>query len=47
MTSVLLSMTMTAAVPRPDFTSRRLSKSIRTVSQISFGSRGTLTSRQG
>src|SRR5215470_15135716 len=40
-TSVDLSMTMTAAVPRPDFTSRRESKSISTVSQIDFGSSGT------
>jgi hypothetical protein len=39
--SVDLSMTMTAAVPRPDFTSRRLSKSISTVSQVDFGISGT------
>ena len=39
--SVDLSITMTAAVPRPDFTSRRLSKSISTSSQMSFGSNGT------
>src|SRR5579872_3286657 len=41
MTSVDLSMTITAAVPRPDVTARRLSKSIRTSSQIDFGSNGT------
>src|SRR4029453_8066323 len=40
-TSVDLSMTMTAAVPKPDFTSRRESKSISTVSQIAFGNSGT------
>ena len=34
-------MTMTAAVPRPDWTSRSASKSIRTVSQIDFGISGT------
>src|SRR3989338_5801971 len=34
-------MTMTAAVPRPDLTSLRASKSIKTVSQISFGRSGT------
>ncbi len=34
-------MTMTAAVPRPDFTSRSESKSISTVSQIDFGMQGT------
>src|SRR5262245_22960851 len=39
--SVDLSITITAAVPKPDFTSRRESKSIRTVSQIDFGNRGT------
>src|SRR5215510_2398371 len=39
--SVDLSITITAAVPRPDFTSRRESKSISTVSQIDFGSSGT------
>ena len=37
MMSVDLSITMTAAVPRPVFTSRRLSKSISTVSQIDLG----------
>ena len=37
--SVDLSMTITAAVPNPDCTSFRLSKSISTVSQISFGSK--------
>src|SRR5258708_19239648 len=36
-----LSITITAAVPRPDLTSRRLSKSISTVSQIDFGNTGT------
>src|SRR4029450_7399314 len=39
--SVDLSMTMTAAVPSPDFWSRSESKSIRTVSQIDLGSSGT------
>src|SRR5262245_33359350 len=39
--SVDLSMTMTAAVPSPDFTSRSESKSIKTVSQIDFGRQGT------
>ena len=33
--------TMTAAVPRPDFTSRSASKSMRTVSQIDLGRTGT------
>ena len=37
MMSVDLSITMTAAVPSPLFTSRRLSKSISTVSQMSLG----------
>ena len=41
MGSVLLSMTMTEAVPRPDFTSRRELKSISTVSQIERGISGT------
>ncbi len=40
-TSVDLSMTMTAAVPSPLCTSRRLSKSIRMSSQMLFGSSGT------
>ena len=35
-------MTMTAAVPRPDLTSRSESKSISTVSQIDLGSTGTM-----
>src|SRR3546814_2548338 len=39
--SVDLFMTMTAAVPRPERTSRSESKSIRTLSQIDFGSTGT------
>ena len=39
--SVDLSMTITPAVPSPDCTSFKLSKSIKTVSQISFGSNGT------
>ena len=39
--SVDLSMTMTAAVPSPDFACCRPSKSMRTVSQIDFGSAGT------
>src|SRR5579875_1842617 len=39
--SVDLSMTITAAVPNPDFTSRKESKSIRTVSQIDLGMTGT------
>ena len=34
-------MPMTAAVPRPDFTSRKASKSISTESQIDFGISGT------
>ena len=41
MTSVERSITITAAVPRPDFTSRRLSKSISTSSQMGLGSSGT------
>src|SRR6185312_16081939 len=40
MTSVDLSITMTAAVPRPDCCSFRASKSIRTVSQTDLGSSG-------
>jgi hypothetical protein len=39
--SVLLSMTMTAAVPRPDCTSRSASKSMSTVSQMLLGMTGT------
>ena len=39
--SVDLSMTITAAVPRPDFTSMRLSKSISTEPQTDLGMRGT------
>ncbi len=39
MTSVLLSMTITAAVPRPDCASLSASKSISTLSQI-WGSKG-------
>ena len=39
--SVDLSITITAAVPRPERTARSESKSISTVSQISFGSTGT------
>jgi hypothetical protein len=39
--SVDLSITITAAVPRPDCTARKESKSINTVSQIDLGSRGT------
>lgn len=41
MMSVDLSITMTAAVPRPDLTSLKASKSIKTVSQVSFGNIGT------
>ena len=41
MTSALLSMTMTAAVPSPLCTSTRASKSIRTSSQMDLGRRGT------
>ena len=40
-TSVDLSITITAAVPRPLRTARRLSKSISTSSQIDFGISGT------
>ncbi len=40
MMSVDLSMTITAAVPRPDFTSRSASKSISTVSHTDFGMHG-------
>src|SRR5487761_633037 len=39
--SVDLSMTITAAVPRPDFTSRSASKSMSTVPQIDRGMTGT------
>ena len=39
--SVDLSMTITAAVPNPDLTSLKASKSIKTVSQISLGNIGT------
>src|SRR3546814_4878745 len=39
--SVDVFMTMSAAVPRPERTSRSESKSIRTLSQIDFGSTGT------
>ena len=41
MTSVDLSITITAAVPRPLYCSLRASKSIKTVSQILLGKRGT------
>lgn len=41
MMSVDLSMTMTAAVPRPDCASFRASKSMSTSSQILFGKQGT------
>jgi len=39
--SVERSMTMTPAVPRPLWASRRLSKSMRTASQTDFGMSGT------
>ena len=41
MMSVCLFMTITAAVPRPLWTSFSASKSIRTSSQMSFGRQGT------
>jgi hypothetical protein len=46
MRSVDLSITITPAVPRPVLCSRSASKSIRTVSQASFGISG-VESRRG